>query len=271
MSHASRTLRVEPLEVGSRRAVVTTFLAVVLISGLLFFADWALRAESFPVHNVRFEGPFKHVERAELEAAVLAQVRTNFFLVDLGAIKHRVEALPWVQRASVRRAWPWDVHVRFSEQHLVGRWGEQAFVNDLGEVVQVSPPTSSPVLAELHGPTGTSAQVLAQFNQLRIPIAKAGLELVRLEMTPRHSWVATLANGTVINVDRYKTVEKLDRFLRVQHEVLARSAQAPQRVDLRYSNGFAVQWGTRRGTSAPSTGRSHESTVGQTAKEANKG
>jgi len=271
MSHASRTLHVEPLELGSRRAVAITIVAVALLVGLLFAADWALRAESFPVRSVRFEGPFKHVARAELEAAVLAQLRTNFFLVDLGAIKQRVEALPWVQRASVRRAWPWDVHVLFSEQHLVGRWGEQAFVNDLGEVVRVNPPVDAPALADFQGPTGSAAQVLAQFNQLQLPFRRAGLYLVRLEMTPRHSWIATLANGTVIHVDRHKTMEKIDRFLRVHREVLARAAQPPQRVDLRYSNGFAVQWGARRGVSAPSTDPSVTPTVGQTAIEANKG
>ena len=271
MSHGSATLHVQPLEIGSRRAVATTVFAVAIVVGLLYAADWALRVENFPVRSVRFEGPFRHVARDELEAAVMGQVRTNFFLVDLNAIKQRVENLSWVQRASVRRAWPWDVYVQFSEQNLVGRWGTEAFINDGGEVVRVQLPEGMAPLPELQGPAGTSAQVLAQYAQLRRPLEQAGLHIARLEMSPRRSWELTLANGSVIHIDRDRTLEKLERFLRVHREVLARAAHPPQRVDLRYSNGFAVQWGARRPGSAPSADRSATPTVGQQAKEANKG
>jgi len=268
MSRTSATLHVAPLELGSRRVLIVAICLLALAIGLLYAADWALRAEHFPVRSVRFEGPFRHVARSEVEAAVLSQVRTNFFLVDLGAIKRRVEALPWVQRAAVRRAWPWDVYVQFSEQNLVGRWGNEAFVNELGEVVRVPLADVLP-MPVLQGPEGTSAQVLAQYAQLRPLLTRVGLDIARLEMSPRRSWELTLSNGTVVQIDRTQTTEKLQRFLRVHREVLARAAQPPQRVDLRYSNGFAVQWSAR--LPASSANRATTSTAGQQAKPANKG
>jgi cell division protein FtsQ len=270
MSRADPAIRVQPLELSSRRATLVVVLLTAAAIGLLYAIDLALRVENFPVRSVRFEGAFERVERAELEAAVMNQVRTNFFLVDLEAIKHRVQALPWVQRASVRRAWPRDVHVQFVEQQLVARWGEQAWLNDAGQVVRVSPTGDHAAVPRLDGPDANSAQVLTQYERLRRPLEQAGLSVRRFEMTPRHSWMLTLADGTVIYVDRQQSLEKLERFARVHGEVFNRVATPPQRIDLRYSNGFAVQWGVRR-SSAPPLGRSAESAVGQNANEANKG
>ena len=115
-------------------------LLFALLSGLLvlaFGADWLLRTDNFPVRQVRFEGEFKRVTQQELEAAVVKAVHGNFFLLNLDAVKARVEALPWVYTASVRRQWPQDVHVRFTEQQLAARWSDGAFLNQAGDIARV--------------------------------------------------------------------------------------------------------------------------------------
>ncbi|MDH3407364.1 MAG: FtsQ-type POTRA domain-containing protein, partial [Gammaproteobacteria bacterium] len=109
---------------GLLKAAVLLFSLLSVLLMLAFGADWLLRTDHFPVRNVRFEGEFKHVTQKELEAAVGDVVRGNFFLLNLEAVKTRVESLPWVYRASVRRQWPQDVHVRFTEQQLAARWSD---------------------------------------------------------------------------------------------------------------------------------------------------
>src|SRR4030065_728432 len=91
-------------------------------------------------------------------------------------VKARVEALPWVYTASVRRQWPQDVHVRFTEQQLAARWGDGAFLNQAGDVVRVALNDPSAELPRLEGPEGTGPQVLEHYKKLGQILAVGGLQ-----------------------------------------------------------------------------------------------
>jgi cell division protein FtsQ len=227
---------------GLFRAAVLLFALLFILLVFAFGADWLLRTDNFPVRHVRFEGEFRHVTQAELEKAVMNTVHGNFFLIDLDAVKARVEALPWVYKASVRREWPQDVYVRFTEQQLVARWNDAAFLNPAGEVVRVAGPDLPADLPRLDGPDGTGAQVLEQYRNFGGILAAAGLTLQRLTLTPRRTWRLALAGGIEIVIDHEQPQEKLERFARVYAQSLAPMAANIKQVDLRYTNGFAVQW-----------------------------
>lgn len=224
-------------------------LLFALLSGLLVLAfgvDWLLRTDSFPVRHVRFEGEFKHVTQQELEAAAMNVVRGNFFLLNLDTVKARVESLPWIYQASVRREWPQDVHVRFTEQQLAARWGDGAFLNQAGDVVRVTLNDPLSELPRLEGPEGTGPQVLEHYKKLGQILAVAGLKLERITLTPRRVWRLELADGMVVVLDRDQPEYKLERFARVYAQSLKHQAVNIAQVDLRYANGFAVQQGDAR-------------------------
>jgi len=227
---------------------------VVLLAGLLagiaFLTtiDRLLAPDALTVRQVRFEGEFRRVAEAELGAAVRSIVNRNFLLLDLDAIKQRIEKLPWVYRASVRRAWPRDLHVEFIEQQIVARWGDREWVNHAGEAVTLPAGTELPKdMPRLHGPDGTSAAVLNHYQQLAPIFAAQGLLLERLMLTPRRSWqiavqdVRTHSRFTLV-LDRFDAVQKAERFARSYAQMLASRVAEIRQVDLRYANGFAVQW-----------------------------
>lgn len=234
--------RTKPVEVALRLLAV-----VALVAVLAFGADWLLRAENLPVKSVRFEGPFKHVSRAQLETAVLDAVRGNFLLADLAAIQARVETLPWVHRVSVRRRFPQDIHIIFTEQQLVARWNETAWLNRDGEAVRVSEGPSGD-LPRLDGPEGTGAEMLARYTEFNRALAPTGLTVARLTLTPRRSWrveARTRANDAqriALVLDRDQPEKKIARFARVYAASLARQAGVIRQVDLRYTNGFSIDW-----------------------------
>jgi cell division protein FtsQ len=220
------------------------FTALVALIALILGVDWLVRADTFPVRAVRFEGEFKHVTQAELEAAMLDSVRASFLRVDLDDVKARVERVPWVQSASVRRAWPRDVYVQFSEQQLLARWNADAWVNQAMQAVRVPGADMPPTLVQLEGPEGTQWQVFERQQMLNSLLAPSGLKLKRLTLTARRTWRIELDNGLLLVLDRDDPEYKIERFAQAW-PALARDAHAIQLVDLRYSNGFAVQWVSR--------------------------
>lgn len=230
-------------------------LALVLLLGASYGADWLLRAENFPVRNLYFEGPFKRVTHGDLERAVLDSVQGNFFLVDLNVVRARLETVPWVHRVSVRRRFPQHIHIEFGEQQLVARWGADAFVNTSGEVVRLAGEGLPTELPRLEGPEGTAAQVYAAYEEFRAALSGSETYMTSLRLTPRRSWEIELAAGPgtaplmlVLHHDRPRT--RLERFARVYGGTLARQAGAIKQVDLRYTNGFAVEWRNGHGAGA---------------------
>lgn len=249
MTRAKDTPRSGATFQGALKAFGVLGLLVAVALGL----DWLLRAENFPVRQIRFEGPFKHVTRAQLEAVVTPVARGNFLLVDLGLVQRRVEEIPWVHEAHVWRGLPGELRVRYREQQLVARWNETGWVNHLGEEVRVDGGAASG-LPDLAGPPDTSAQVLTHYREFGARLATAGLTITALTLTERRTWRVEIAPGAqapgealVIVLDRDRPLPKLERFARVYAQTLSTQVAAIKQVDLRYTNGFAVEW---RGTQA---------------------
>ena len=230
-------------------SVIRLFLGLAGLVAMSFGVDWLLRAENVPVASVRFEGPFRHVTQSELEAAAVEPLRGNFFLVNLETVRERVESIPWVYRASVRRSLPNDVTVRFTEQQLVAHWGEKDWVNAAGEVAHVRM-DDAPELPWFDGPGGTSAQVLAAYNEFSPTLAAQGLRLLGLELSARRTWrldvervgaLGTPAQRFALVLDHDQPRARLERFARVYASTLAQEVTTLRQVDLRYTNGFAVE------------------------------
>jgi cell division protein FtsQ len=218
------------------------FTALIALIAVILGLDWLVRADTFPVRAVRFEGEFTRVNQTELQAAVMDSVRGSFLRLDLDAVKLKVEGVPWVQSAAVRRAWPRDVYVRFTEQKLLAHWNQTGWVNQALEAVQVPAQADMPADAPwLEGPEGTQAQVYQQHQALNKLLQSSGLGLARLTLTPRRTWRVELNNGVVLVLDRDEVEHKIDRFAQAW-PLLTRDGRAVRQVDLRYTNGFAVDW-----------------------------
>lgn len=219
-------------------------LAALVLSGI----DYLLRPENFPVRRVSFEGEFKHVDQQELASTVMDTVRGNFFLLDLDAVRERTQTVPWVYQASVQRRWPDEVHIRFTEQELVARWGDRGWVNAQGDYVDLKGHPGPDGLPRLEGPDGMQTRVLDHYRRLSALLAPDGLAIRVLTLTPRLSWNVALASGPVLTLGREEPEPKVARLARVWPQALAAQAASIRRVDLRYANGFAVEWAGRAGT-----------------------
>jgi len=228
------------------RSVILLALILLAIAGL----DYLLRADTFPVRNVSFEGEFKYVSQRYLADAVADQASGNFFALDLSTVQRAAEAVPWVHRATVRRRWPDGLHIQFTEQQLAARWGDKAWVNSSGELVELPDRTGLPELIQLDGPPGLHTEVLAQWRRLERVVAAHGLGIARLRLTPRHTWEISLHNNLLLLVGRGTPEQRLARFMEVYQRTLAGKVARVRQVDLRYTNGFAVEWNMPAGTAA---------------------
>ena len=218
-------------------------LLVVTLLGIIVIGVHTLRsAEAMPVHRVHFEGQWSHLGRAELIETASEHMRGAFFTIDLLAIEHALQALPWVETASVRRQWPDTFVIRITEQRPIARWGKHGLLNSQAQVFYPIDPKALSQLPVLYGPPGRERGLMVQFRKITALLAPGDVELRALIEDDRGSRHLLIDRGIPIALGRGDHRSALKRFMRVYRRTLAPRHEAIARIDLRYTNGFSVAW-----------------------------
>jgi len=217
---------------GGMRVLTVLLAAVVLLVAL----DWLLQSDTYKVEQLQFEGTFDRVTEAELEQVLLPVVDGNYLMLDLDRMRATVESLPWVNQAWVRRSWPNGIHVRFIEERPVALWGDRKSVSADGHVIPAVERQMEKSMPRLSGPEGTAETVLAAYQRFQSIVDPMNERIQSLQLTSRRTWLITLASGVVIVIDQHQSDAKLKSLA----SVYKRIGEPVGRVDLRYTNGFAV-------------------------------
>jgi cell division protein FtsQ len=207
-----------------------------------------LRSPLFPLREVVVESTLRQAARDEVENAVEG-FGGNFFAVDLGAVRARLEQVPWVRRVDVRRVWPDRLAVRIEEHVAFARWGDSGLVNTFGEPFAATLDRESAARMPLFaGPAGAEALVTQRYRRFAELLGPLSDAPERVVLTTRHAWQLRLASGLDIELGRdgADSVEaRLARFVAAYPESLGKLAQKSlaemRHIDLRYPNGFAVR------------------------------
>ncbi len=205
-------------------------------------AWWTLMdPQTLPVKQVLLQAPFVKVSKERLYEVIRPEARGGYFNVDVDAVTAAVEALPWVDKALVRRAWPDALHVTVREQKALARWRDKALVNVRGELFFPPAETFPASLIELRGPRTTVAQMAEQFQLFKRVLQEGEQSMAGITLTPRRAWEIELSNGTVVVLGRSAMALRLQRFVRFYPRLLV-PENGVKHVDMRYTNGFAVKW-----------------------------
>ena len=196
-----------------------------------------------PIQRILISGRFQRVSPGDVERAVKDNVKSDGLVsVNLDAVRSAVAALPWVDTASVQRAWPRALSVTVVEQVAAARWGENGLLNTRGELFASSATHIPPELARLSGPPGTQALVAARYLAAQGRLVEAGLHLTALRLDERGAWELDLADGITVRLGSRQVDERFERFMVTAIKLIAQRADDIAYVDMRYSNGFAIGW-----------------------------
>lgn len=232
-----------------RRIASTSVVVLVALAGVM-----AVRfAFDQPVQNVSITGRFQRVQPPDVERTIRGAVgQSGLISVDPAAVARAIEQIPWVDRASVARAWPRGLAVDVTEQRPVARWGETGLVNMRGEVFVHDLRHIPAELPELVGPPGYEAQMTERYLTAHALLTEAGMRVTRLQLDERGAWELALDNGVTLRLGRQGVDERFERFLTAAAGIVATRSAEIAYVDMRYANGFAIGWraganGVKRG------------------------
>lgn len=210
--------------------------------GLAMLLEWMNNPHEWPVQSVHIEGGFRHLQRTDIQNEVAPLASDGFFAMNVALIQQRVQQLSWVDKVSVRRVWPDQLNIQVHEQQPVAHWGAHGFLNARAEVFEPQQPVELAQLPRFEGPEGYEQRVLEMYRRMQVMLKPLKLGIGGLWLDARRTWRVQLSNGLTLEVGRSHPVERIARFVRVYPAILAAGEGRVLAVDLRYSNGFAVQW-----------------------------
>ncbi len=224
------------------RPALISLLILVAATGGWHSYQWLMQPTTLPIRSVTLAGELRHVAPQDLQALLRDEVGQGFFGVDLAAIKRKVESLPWVYQASLRRIWPDRLQVTIEEQRPIARWGDEALVNRYGDIFQAPVASENMELPVIMGRRDRCKVLIKDFTSADELLYPLGLKLVSLSEDERGDQRLLLANGTRLALGRKHRQERLQRFVASYRNTLQPLIADVARFDLRYPNGFAVKW-----------------------------
>jgi len=198
--------------------------------------------DRWPIRWLEVQGRFDRVSAEQLRASLAPLTKTSFFTLDLDALKTSASRNPWVSGVRVEKRWPDTVLVTIEEFRPIAHWNDDELVSDKGETFQVPEAEGLQGLPWLEGEDQRFDEILMRWNEYNLALATHGLEISRLKQDKRGSWEMTLDNGTTIQIGRDATEARLARLLDSWPVLLNGQEVPPRSVDLRYTNGIAVNW-----------------------------
>ena len=230
-------------------------LVVGVMAGGRMLWHWLQSPAALPIRTVAVSGELTHVPPAQVRKVVDAHLRGGFFGVDLHAIASALGALPWVAQADVRRVWPNGLAIRIEEQHPVARWNGDGLLGRSGTVFRPPQQTFPKGLPDLSGPDGKERDLMSRYAAVSNLFAQIGLRVVSLSENARRAFRLHLDNGIEVVIGRDWDMQRMARMVAVYRRVLADRAADIKRIDLRYTNGFAVAWKSSAPQATAASGR----------------
>lgn len=226
-----------------RIAGIAIAIALIALPVVAFVNGW-IGAERFPLTKLRMSGDMRHVDPVAVQKLLLPYARKGFFAVELDDAQAALAKLPWVESAEVSKKWPDVLEVRIHEHRPLALWDEDKVLSERGRIYpRAAMGDALPKgLPQLGGDPRQVAEVLAFYNLSRELFAPIGLGVRELRQDARGSWSLRLSNGAQVLIGRQDAETRVRRFAELMPKLIAPQGRALRRADLRYANGFALQW-----------------------------
>lgn len=221
-------------------------LAVVTLPVVAVLKGW-VAADHWPIQRLRLTAEYERVSAEQVRGAVAPQLGRGFFAIDLHEVQRAVAGLPWVQQVEVRKRWPDLVEITLREHRAYARWGADRLLSDQGELFTASGLDQLQGLPLLEGPDARVADVVSLHTEARRIFTGSGLSVEGVRLSARGSWSLSLADGARVVIGRADPQPRLERLVRVLPQLVVGEARRFERIDLRYTNGFAVRWAEASG------------------------
>ncbi|MCX7545159.1 cell division protein FtsQ/DivIB [Marinicella gelatinilytica] len=216
-------------------SLLTLLLVSALMSGLIHSERWEIK-------QVEVAAEYQRVTAEQVRLVVKKTGERSFFRLDTDQVKNALKSLNWVREAHVVKQWPDSLKVTLVEHQPKAIWNDRQLINQRGELFDVERIDDVAGLPKLYAPDNQADQIYKMFIRFNRLLQPVGHEIATAQVSQRGGWQLELRNGLQINLGNEQQEARALRLADTWQSMVRTSQQSPQRIDLRYSNGYVVQW-----------------------------
>jgi cell division protein FtsQ len=240
--HATRSSNYLASRGFSSATLTIVLLFVLAAAGAAWVSMGIVAKERWPIRWLEVSGSFHRVSAEQLRGSLLPLVSSSFFTVDLGGLHQVATRNSWIAEVTIQKKWPDTVLVNVLEHVPVAHWNSGQMISSQEKAFTATGADEIQGLPWLIGPDERLEEVLEHWSRFNTMLDTAGLEIARLSLDQRGSWSMQLSAGTHLYLGREEAVARLERLMSGWESLLNKHTLPPLSVDLRYTNGFAVNW-----------------------------
>lgn len=216
-------------------SLLVLLLVVAMMSGLIQSDRWR-------VSQLEVAADYNRITPEQLRLMVAKTPERSFFRLDAEQVKANIESMSWVRYAHVVKQWPDTLKITIKEHQAIAIWNGKDLLNQSGEVFQVQAVDHLNALPRIYGLNENSVKTLENFNRFNQLLKPVGHEIGQAKVNERGDWQLILRNGLEVLLGSEKQEARILRLAETWDQLLMASERLPERVDLRYSNGYVVRW-----------------------------
>lgn len=224
------------------RLATLASLLLVMGGGILFVRAWLNNPENMRISQIDIQGSLQYVKDTELRKVVEKYTQTNLYLLDDNALEADLELQPWVRSVSLSKIWPSRLIVEVEEQKPIAFWGTNRLMNQYGELFEADLPAKRGIFPLLYSPDDKGREMGERYLKVRDWLSGLPLEVAELTEDESNAWRLKIKNGPELLVGNDDQERRIQRFKVGYRQELANKFSNIRRIDLRYTNGFAVEW-----------------------------
>ena len=219
---------------------------VLLLISLLFIAASAFayvqltKDENLPIRAIKVSGKFENVEPELLNRVLNTDVKGNFFALNVEQLYESLMALEWVSQVWIHRVWPDQLSIDLQEQVPVAVVAKKGLLNASGAIFTKDIGAYENKLPRFKVTDKYYKQAIDAYQVLSGTLLNYGFSAKEFVFDDRKSQVVVLGNGVKIVLGRHDAEKRFIRFMRAFANDIRLRKDEIKRVDLRFTNGFAV-------------------------------
>jgi cell division protein FtsQ len=215
---------------------------VVLAGFVLWLSSWLSNPSNLTISNVQIQGDLQYLQKHELQSAIEKYAKTNLSQLDSIGLEEALESNPWVKDASLMKSWPKKLVIHLVEHRPVAYWGEDQLLSRTGDIFAGALPEERDDFPLLYSPSNDGFAMGEKYLSILEQLKTVPFKVVALTENERGSWEIRFDNGLIVKIGKSDQEKRLQRFVMAYHKRLKSNLDDIYKVDLRYTNGFAVAW-----------------------------
>lgn len=225
-----------------RRFLKISF-SILIVCAFIWSWQKITNPQTLPIRTIQITGFYEKVDHNELRQLILPYVAKGFLWADTSALQDRLQQLPWIYNAAVKREWPNKLVINLTEQKPFARMGDDTLVNEQGDTFEVKQSTIPAGLPLFITPlTGQQKLILDNYKTMTTILAPLAVKIVAISLDARQSWSLQLDNGIVVIVGKVDPIQRLQRFVQAYPQIVGANATNISIIDLRYASGITVRF-----------------------------